>query len=143
LDDKTVDLIKDVGGDIKVALSELAKGLGIAAEHVYTVMVKQQIVYGILKTLPWVAFPILLLIFAIIFQKTVYKNVMAKAKEELYDDDDPRPIFVILILFIAWAATTLLFLMAPFKIANTLGYLINPEYYAIKDIVEFVKAMKK
>ena len=143
MDNKTVDLIRDMGGEVKAALSELAKGLGVAAEHVYTVMVKQQIVHGLLKTLPWIVLPIFLVIFAIIFQRTVYKKVTKKYEEGLYDDEDARPGFTMIVLFFAWAASTILFIIAPFKIANGIGYLINPEYYAMKDIFEFIKTLKK
>lgn len=47
MNDKTIDLIRDFGGEIKEGLAQLAKGLGVAAEYVFTLLVRQQYVEGI------------------------------------------------------------------------------------------------
>ncbi len=109
--------------DIKATISALGESLKVPAEHVYEVMVKQQIVYS-------VAYSILVIIlFALTF-------IFFKISKSDYAEDMDFEGFFAFCSIIAGVvgALTLIFVFE-----DIVTGFINPEYGAIKDILDFIK----
>ena len=124
--------------DVKEGVVGLASALKVGAEHVYAVLVKQQIVYAIVYLLVLV-FSIALLKFAY-SQYNVYDvKEIAWAKEtqrrstEIY-------FHISFVYFLASLITgAIMLLVGICNIDNIIMGFVNPEYGAIKDIMDFVK----
>ena len=109
--------------DVKTAVVEIASGIGIAAEHLYTVLVKNYVVAGVKELLVAVTGLILLIIGFSWFIK-ISKKVIT------YVAILPSLLMVFgLIFFISADYNTLL-----------MG-LINPEWGAINYILEYTKTL--
>lgn len=135
--DKAVTWLMDRADKLGGFIDELAKQLGVAATHVYEVLVKQQMVDGIsllVKAGVWLAILILLW--------TLMNKLVFKKWSSLYNDDpygfDAQ--FALGIVTVLLAVVTIFF---SFYIVDwlTLGIkkLLNPEYYALEDIMTFIK----
>jgi len=135
--DKAVTWLMDRADKLGGFIDELAKQLGVAATHVYEVLVKQQFVDGIsllVKAGVWIV--VLTLLWTLI-NKFVFK------KWSSYYDDDPYSFdsqFFLSIVVVIFGVVTIFF---GFAIVDwlTLGIkkLLNPEYYALEDIMTFIK----
>ncbi|ALO79662.1 hypothetical protein HOBO_254 [Bacillus phage Hobo] len=135
--DKAVTWLMDRADKLGGFIDELAKQLGVAATHVYEVLVKQQMVDGIsllVKAGVWLAILILLW--------TLMNKLVFKKWSNFYNDDpygfDAQ--FALGIVTVLLAVVTIFF---SFYIVDwlTLGIkkLLNPEYYALEDIMTFIK----
>lgn len=109
---------------IGLAIADIAKGLGVAAEHVMYVLVKQQFAYGIVATLGSLIY---LGLFAWLFVY-VQKHNKWMVGEGL----------VIAAIAITGIGAFLVFL---FGLCDGIMHLLNPEYYAMQDIFDFLKSL--
>lgn len=111
-------------------IDQLAQSLNVASEHVYEALIKQAMVSGIASIVWAVIFGIATLI-------VLYVGFMS-AKEEFdrygFDHD------VFMTLFVTLIATS--FVVVPFGLAveNALTALLNPEYWAIKEVLSAIKS---
>ena len=122
---------KMVYTDIKDGISALASGLRVGAEHVYMVLVKQQIVYAIVYLIVGLIAMIL-----IINWINGYKDTNQKWE----DDSDFTGLGVIKLIQIVIAGVMLgVFL---FHIDTIIMGFVNPEYGAIQTIIDIVKDNK-
>lgn len=137
INDKTIELIQDFGSEIKQALTEIAKGLGVAAEHVYEVLVRQQVVIGITGIL-W---PILAVIVLLVLSKLFVKYLAVPALKKQIKSEDLAVIilFAAIFLGIGWVV---LLINGIISVVESVGHLINPEYYALKEILGFIDQIK-
>ena len=125
LPDTTSVTFTQVYNDVKEGITDLAIALKIPAEHVYGVLVKQQIINSIIHSLFPLGALILICLFIILYRRGT--------KKEWEDNKDK-----------AWSIITGIFLLI-FIIASiaALSYIVqgfaNPEYGAIKEIITFVK----
>ena len=125
LPDTTSVTFTQVYNDVKEGITDLAIALKIPAEHVYGVLVKQQIINSITHSLFPLGALILICLFIILYRRGT--------KKEWEDNKDK-----------AWSIITGIFLLI-FIIASitALSYIVqgfaNPEYGAIKEIITFVK----
>ncbi|WQZ49341.1 hypothetical protein Z3_25 [Bacillus phage Z3] len=137
MSDKAVTWLMDRADKLGGFIDELAKQLGVAATHVYEVLVKQQAVDGIsllVKAGVWLAVLILLW--------TLMNKLVFKKWSSLYNDDpygfDMQ--FALGIVTVLLGVVTIFF---SFYIVDwlTLGIkkLLNPEYYALEDLMTFIK----
>jgi hypothetical protein len=110
---------KDFGAKLEDAMAEMAKGLGIAAKHLYIVLVKQQIADGIVTAVGC-------LIGLILLGILMWKGTKWLAKNEMLE-------FVIFIIFPLGG-----FIGCMFGFFYGVKHIINPEYYAIQDIMNFI-----
>lgn len=111
--------------DIKSNIQALSSALKVGAEHVYEILVKQQIVNSIV----WLIFSVLCIICIIIFIKVI----MLASKNNWNNDGTIGFVFVagigcIIFLIICLAHIDII----------VMGF-VNPEYGAIKEIINFVK----
>lgn len=119
---------REVYDDVKDFLSQLAEGLGTAAEHVYPIFVRQQVVEG--------ASFLLILVIGIVVVCTCANNIFKIAsKDDTSDTEDVILGLSAAIGFISLIAVVL----GIFNVDIHLGKIINPEYAAIKEIVGMIK----
>lgn len=107
-------------------IESLASSLGVAAEHVYGILVKQQYVTGIADA-----------IFAVIFAIVVticYKVGKWLATSEMAYRKDWEWLTFIPVLIGVFA---IVFMCV--SLYSAIGHLVNPEYYAIKEIMDVLK----
>lgn len=121
----TKDVLKDVYPNIRSTIASIGRAIGVAAEHVYTVLVKKYIVIGIKELLKAiVAFALLL--FGYIKWNKVTKEEMKYTCI--------LPIAMMLVGLIT---------LAKVNYDDMLMGLINPEYGAINYIMEQTKEIIK
>ena len=121
-------LVDKYGGKISAVITSLAESLKVSAEHVYRVLVRQQIAEG--------ASVILLLVFWIFLARSFWKNFV---KANFKDREGDRFATVSIILGIASAVLGIILI---FFVPDAVIKLINPEYGAIKEIFELVQTMQ-
>jgi hypothetical protein len=117
-----------IGDKIAVILKVLADKLGTSTEYFWPIFVKQQVIEGITSMGVWfialvVGIAISLLLFKIYKKDSIQNN---------YSDWLPPAIIVSVITG---------FILIIFLIALSYGLplVLNPEYYALKDILDMVK----
>ncbi|QFP93441.1 UNVERIFIED_ORG: hypothetical protein Xoosp15_176 [Xanthomonas phage Xoo-sp15] len=134
MSDKAVQWLMDRADQLGGFIDELAKQLGVAAGHVYEVLVKQQYVDGIsLLVKSGITIAILLLLMWYLFNKFMIKNYTV-----IEDDYD----FGFLVWIIGGILALVTFFTILFIVGDiTLGIkkLMNPEYYALETLMDFMK----
>lgn len=110
--------VAKVYNDAKSALTGLAQALKVGSEHVYGVIVKQQVVSSIV----WLCVDIVILLLSIALWILWWKS---RDKDEWWG----VPFFSTLIFFIIFF----------FTINTMVSGFVNPEYGAMKDILSFIK----
>lgn len=121
--------------DITSSITALAKGLKVGAEHVYTVLVRQQVAYAI----TYLFFGILSLTFLLLFFKGT------KNKEEIWSSgsgDYWAPTFVGVVRVLQGSIGFITLIYFIFCFSDMVSGFINPEYGAIKDIIDMVSKLK-
>ena len=111
-----------VYGDIKAGVIGMAKALKAPVEHVYAIIVRQQLVNSI--TL------IVVLLAGLGFLLFTYKKI--STVDELSEGQ-------ILITVVTGTAGFIMMLIGLFCIDDIITGFVNPEYGALKDIINFVK----
>lgn len=133
LPDSTTLTTMKVYEDVKAGLSGLAEGLKTTAEHVYVILVKQQVVNGFVGL-----FILITLITFTIITLNYSNNIKDWDDLEVYEGKN-KASGVICITF----GILSLFILSAFLIGGYSGDIltgfINPEYGAIKEIMSFVK----
>jgi hypothetical protein len=118
---------KTIYTDIKTNIGALASALKVGAEHVYYVLVKQQIVNSIV----WL---IVAIIVGISFRGMIKYSKWCR--DNKIDEDNVGYVFG---LFFGWIFTVISIVIVIFHIDVIVTGFVNPEYGAIMDIVNFVK----
>jgi hypothetical protein len=115
--------------DVKAGVSGLAKSLKVPAEHVYTVLVRQQIVHSCV----WLILLIIAGLMLLFFSKG------SRNKEERWINDDGGPEAIIFLRIFQILCGIILFVASVVNIDTIFTGFINPEYGAIKDIISFIR----
>ncbi len=116
--------VREVYTDVKAGLTGIAQALKVPAEHVYGVMIKQQIVKSVVDLIL-----ILIAVAVFVLLMKYYKYLRNK------DASEPQHFFgaafgsIGAFIYIGWAMSHLGEMVTGF---------INPEYGALKDIFEFI-----
>jgi len=134
--------------DVKSGIAGLANGLKVGAEHVYIVLVKQQVVKAVSDLILVIILFVLAYIFYTQARKTYTSHLTqcgykpdgsGKASYNIDLDDSAKgvtSVFLGAASAIAVIAATVMFCNSYNEI---IGGFINPEYGAMKDIIEFVR----
>lgn len=123
----TSSVTKQIYSDVKQAVGAIASGLKVGAEHVYIILVKQQIVYSV----NWLLFIVLGMIFIFNWLKKY------KSDEKWWTSYDPTFLGIMRVFQLIIGAVMLIFGIFHIDIIVT-GF-INPEYGAIKEIMDLIK----
>ena len=122
---------KMIYSDLKDGISALAQSLKVGAEHVYKVIVKQQIVE---------AFTFLLLLIVSIISTIICYKQWGKIviKRGNYSDtiEEIRPLIFTIVFGVIAIVTFFVFIL---NIDAMIMGFFNPEYGAMKDIINFVQ----
>jgi hypothetical protein len=122
---------KTIYTDIKDGISALASGLKVGAEHVYGVLVKQQVINAITYLILGIISLILML------------NFIKRYKDPKEDwGNDEWPTFLGIIRFFQIVIACVLLIGFLFSIDNIVMGFGNPEYGAIETIIDIVKENK-
>lgn len=144
-DSATLSFAK-VYGDVKAGISALASSLKVGAEHVYYILVRQQVVYSV----TYLTIILILVIAATIGYREARKafNGHQKLGIESIGEDNMRDWEIIssskgalaIVLSIATIALSVAcVIVTASTLDNIIMGLLNPEYGAIKDIISIVK----
>lgn len=111
-------------GKVSEYIDAIAAKLGVAAEHVYDVLLRQQVVDGVTTLVSYaVALPLIALSIRFLYKKS-----------------DKYDLNIFGILAIVMSVVFGLFLICGFvDCSDAVKKLANPEYYAIKEIIKAVK----
>jgi len=128
---------KMVYKDLSEKIEALARALRIASEHVYEVLIKQQVVNAV----TWVIIYVLFFIAAVSFWKGFHKNYKrVSIKEDPWYGDDMDTHFGLLGYLIVANILSLIFAITfVITISETVMGFYNPEYGAMRDIMDFIK----
>jgi|GEM_PF-4565739 len=126
-------------------LDAIANKLGAAAEYVMAALVKQQVIAGTAALGVWVLI-VLLDVVLIIGTVRAHKK-HTRLVDEYYDDRNNRretraenacAVFMGLVVVSITLSIVLLIALAA-VVPDAIGKILNPSYYALKDIVQAVK----
>lgn len=120
--EKTSEWIDGIG----VVVKEMAKQLGVAAEHVYEVYTKQMFAEGLTTILMYFLFTLIAIVLSFIIYRFLNKDI--KEEKDL--------LFFPAIPIILWILMSLMF--SP-ELHEAILKMINPEYYTMKNLLEMVK----
>jgi len=124
---------KMIYSDLKDGIGALAQSLKVGAEHVYIVIVKQQIVNSITNLVIYLFSIVLMFHLSSYFSKEWFKE----SWEEKYSPGGGSIFFII--FFCTLLIISLLFFTL--TINKTVMGFVNPEYGAMKDIINFVQGV--
>lgn len=128
--DSSTLTFKEVYSDIKVGLKGLGDALKVGSEHVYEILIKQQIVYSIC----YMFLPIMFIIFIIAFSLNIKKAKWYTGYRDTEDDWNRNATLTLI-----FATLSLVMLVASVvNFGEMMTGFINPEYGAIKDIMNFI-----
>lgn len=136
-EDSTLKAIKDtsevtfskVYNDVKTGINAVASALKVGAEHVYEVLVKQQVVNAIV----WILIGVLPLLLLLVFGKSVWK--WASIQEKEHDAEG----FAGFCAFLFYCFTIIPSIILMFHIDIVVTGFVNPEYGALQEIMSWIK----
>lgn len=111
---------------IEKGLTQMANNLGIAFPQLWEILIKQQYIEA---AQAFILLGICLIIIKIYYTKRAIIN-----KSQFFDADTP----VCLIGFCSVIAFLVIFIISIICSVEAVGQILNPEYYAIQDITEFI-----
>ena len=121
--DKSLDMVKNFVAILSSTLEKIAP-------HVWEVMVRQQYAKAISGLIvPW---GIILLIFA------YWKTLRRVWKREEITDSSEKDCYDWIVRVIPFACAFITAIWGFNRLSDSILYLVNPEYYAIKDLLEMI-----
>ena len=128
MNEKLVDFLIDKTDQLGAFIDELAKQMGVAARHVYVVLIKQQYVEGIGKLIWSVPFAIVLFIAAFFL---IRADVKGKFDSELAGMG-----------FVFGGICTIgAFILLGNPVKTGIMQILNPEFYAIDELMNMVEGL--
>ena len=111
---------------LQAGMEAVAQGLGITVDYVYPILVKQSYVYGVQH-----------LVGSILLGILAYS--LQRCARWLYSNNPDRCDGKEMGATFCWIGFVVATIFAIVHLCFVPGYLINPEYYAIKEILETLK----
>jgi len=126
--DAVFETVNNFGQTVGDILTQLAEVVGKTAVHLYTVLVRQQIVYGVQN----------LVYFLLYFGFAIFAGLMYKKfnKTSLHSEDKLM-IYALLLVLAVYSVTQAI----PY-LNTAIAYFINPEYYAILEAKTILQSIK-
>lgn len=111
------DTLGEVSDKIENALTIMAEKLGVASDHFYPIVVEQQAIEGWIGI--WLSVPIFIvaLVLTLIALSEVKRNGSG----------------------IVFIMSIIAYIIGGVILSTTLGQILNPEYYALMEIKDFIK----
>lgn len=134
-DSVKVELTKEkIYDDVKHAITAIADGLSVGAEHVYGILVKQQVVYAI-SELTVIIFFSGLSVYLLSRSCTIYRRKAAYNKNYDFGDEGEEVAMLVPGLLIA----SIVLISIVIEASDIITGLVNPEYDAIQEILGMIK----
>jgi hypothetical protein len=124
---------REIYNDFKSVMNSLAESLSTTSEHVYSILVKQATVQGLILFVFLILNGILIIILLTSYRRFIFKKIKESGR---YDEDGFYAAF-----YIPTIIFCIVFVAQIFFVPDMIGQLVNPEYYAIKEILETVKGL--
>ena len=118
-------------------IGAIAANLGVAAEHVYGALLKQAMVSG-LRSVVYIIICLAVSYAIIKVLKRVYSDVK-EDEEGLFVDSFGVPLGGVFALVFGGIALVIMFFVIMADISNASTALLNPEYWALKEILDTIK----
>lgn len=118
-------------------IDAIAANLGVAAEHVYGALLKQAMVSGLISVL-YIIICLAVSYVIIKILKTVYADVKAE-EESLFVDGFGISLAGVFAVIFGGIAIVIMFFVIMAEISNATTALLNPEYWALKEILDTIK----
>ncbi len=115
-------------------LTQMAEGLNVTLPQLWEILIKQQYVEAIQA---FAVFGLCLIVWGILYKKNKGIREWLKQRKNEYDNSERFVPIAILIILLSFTT-----LISGIVTITGIGQIINPEYYAIQDIVEFIGKMK-
>jgi len=117
--------------EILARIDVLASKLGVAAEHLWEIMVRQATIEGVIELLVLgVLFMALVVFFRIFFEKKLFD----------YVEDAPTPAGIAVVVSLFIAAVMIIVVAVSFcSLADIVTKIFNPEYWAYQSLLGDVK----
>jgi hypothetical protein len=122
--------ISSLGHELVTALEPVAQKLGVAAEHMYGVLVKQSLVDGISNIAGWGIFAAFILYLGYRLRKEGTAGTFGPVVSRGFDSADA--------ISTSWIVQTLGVIIIAIAVGANLGSILNPEYGAIKTLIDSV-----
>ena len=118
-------------------IDAIAANLGVAAEHVYGALLKQAVVSG-LRSVVYIIIGLAVSYVIIKILKTVYSDVK-EGEDGIFADSYGVSLGGVFALIFGGIAIILMFFAIMSDISNATTALLNPEYWALKEILDTIK----
>ena len=118
-------------------IDAIAANLGVAAEHVYGALLKQAMVSG-LRSVVYIIIGLAVSYVIIKILKTVYSDVK-EGEDGIFVDSYGVSLGGVFALIFGGIAIILMFFAIMSDISNATTALLNPEYWALKEILDTIK----
>ena len=118
-------------------IDAIAANLGVAAEHVYGALLKQAMVSG-LRSVVYIIICLAVSYAIIKVLKRVYSDVK-EDEEGLFIDSYGVTLGGVFALIFGGIALVIMFFVIMADISNASTALLNPEYWALKEILDTIK----
>ena len=113
--------------EITPLLEELAKKIGTTTEYLWTALIRQAPINSVINIVEWI-----IMAFVTWLAWKGFKKAWKKAEKENWDE-----FWVICPLFVG-IAFLILWIVALFSISSTITGFVNPEYWALKEILNAI-----
>ena len=118
-------------------IDAIAANLGVAAEHVYGALLKQAMVSG-LRSVVYIIICLAVSYLIIKMFKRIYSDVK-EGEEGIFVDSFGVSIGGVIALIFGGIAIVIMFFAIMSDISNATTALLNPEYWALKEILDTIK----
>ena len=118
-------------------IDAIAANLGVAAEHVYGALLKQAMVSG-LRSVVYIIICLAVSYLIIKMFKRIYSDVK-EGEEGIFVDSYGVSIGGVIALIFGGIAIVIMFFAIMSDISNATTALLNPEYWALKEILDTIK----
>lgn len=123
-------------------IDAIAANLGVAAEHVYGALLKQAMISGI-SSLVYIPIYIAIIVAYVFMIRKIYSDVSENKESMLVDNSyayrGELSGISFTIMSIGGVLSLILFISVIFDINNAVTALLNPEYWALKEILDTIK----
>lgn len=116
-------------------IDAMAVKLGVAAEHVYEILVRQQYVEGITVLIGCLLFVVVSLFIA--RKTTELTSVKREERKGKYVSEISEDLALVAYV-LSWTVFFIALLVSVFAVPDCIAQFINPEYYAIKEILDTI-----
>ena len=115
-------------------LDAIGEALGVAAPHVYELMVRQQVIGGSL----WAVVIVFLMVATVLLARLSLKKLNGKYRKESYRADEEFNNAITFWKGTVWAFGVVVLFILTLCLPHNIFRIFNPEYYVIKELLAII-----